>query len=87
MTREMATGPKFHKNQLVELSLYDVEGEVKNEFARRAMPYYDQAGVLVKCQRYIVADIPMLVYSVKSDDGIILKLPEDCLFEVRGNRV
>ncbi len=27
----------------------------------------------------------MLIYDVKFDDGVVLKLPEDCLFEVKGN--
>ncbi len=79
------SAPKFHRTQLVRLSLHNVDGELKNEFARRAEPYFGQTGVLVRCQRYMVAGVPMLVYEVKFDDGTVLKLPEDCLFEVKGN--
>ncbi len=76
--------PKFHRKQLVRLSLHNIEGELKNEFARRAELYFGQSGVLVRCQRYMVAGVPMLIYSVKFDDGEVLKLPEDCLFEIKG---
>ncbi len=82
-----APAPNFHRKQLVRLSLHNVDGELKNEFARRAEPYFGQTGVLVKCQRYRVAGVPMLVYSVKFDDGMVLKLPEECLFEIMDSRI
>lgn len=87
MPGEKALAPRFHYHQPVRLALNNVEGEVKNEFARRAMPYFAQVGVLVRCQRYTVAGVPMLVYSVKFDDGKVVKLPEDCLFEIRGDYI
>ncbi len=40
--------------------------------------------MLVRFRLYTVAGVPVLIYTVKFDDGKVLKLPEDCLYEHKG---
>lgn len=84
MTREAPPKPRFHSKQLVHLLLHNVGGQLRNEFARMALPYTAQVEVLIRCQRYRVSGVPLLIYSVKFEDGKVLKLPEDCLYEHKG---
>lgn len=38
-------------------------------------------GELVRCQRYQIGGVPLLIYSVKMEDGTILRFTEECLSE------
>ncbi len=79
--------PKFHKGQLVQIGTRNEKGEFLNEWARRAEPYSAKLGDLVRCQRYLIGGVPLLIYSVKMEDGTILKVTEDCLSAWNSNYI
>lgn len=65
--------PKYHKGQVVYVSLLSQQGLPKNDFAK--------SGVLVSCQWYPSRN--RLVYSVKMDDNALMPITEDCLVPVK----
>jgi hypothetical protein len=83
MATEAVGTPKLHKGQVVMVSCFNERGQVRNEFARKALPHYAKVGVLVSCRRD--ATRSLLVYGVKMDYGSMLQLTEDCMVPVKGS--
>lgn len=72
----------FAKNQVVRISPYDHLGKVKNDLARKALPYYSQVARVVESQVREVRHKTVSVYKVRVDDGTLLELTEDSLIPV-----
>ena len=75
--------PKFTNKQVVRISLHDTKGKPKNEFARKALPYFAQIAVVLSVAMYEKSGKVILVYKVRVEDGTVLKLTEDCLIAVK----
>jgi hypothetical protein len=84
MAREPSGTPKFTKNQVVKISLYDQEGRFKNDLAKRCIAYAAKPGVVGSWGFYFLNGATALVYHVRMDDGKVLLLTEDCLMPVKG---
>ncbi len=72
---------------LVRIETRNEQGEFFDEWARRAEPYFAKLGDLVRCQKYLIGRVPLPIYSVKKEDGTILKVTENCLSEWRSNYI
>jgi hypothetical protein len=81
MSDEVLT-PKFSKKQVIRISLYNDKGKIKNELARKALPYYAQVAEIMSVNLYEQSGKPSLVYRVKMDDGTLVNLTEDCLMPI-----
>jgi|WetSurMetagenome_2_1015567.scaffolds.fasta_scaffold41910_4 hypothetical protein len=81
MTDEILA-PKFVRKQVVRLSLFDNKGKPKNDFARKALPYYAQVADILSIIPHEKSGKVILVYKVKLEDGVVLQLTEDCLIPV-----
>jgi hypothetical protein len=73
---------QFDINQVVRISPYDKKGRVKNNLARKAIPYFSQVAEVLNYDLYEMGSKVVIVYFVKVDDGTILQLTEDCLMTV-----
>jgi hypothetical protein len=69
--------PRFKQRQLVRISLHDHKGKVKNELARRALPYYAQVAEVLSVSIYEKGKNAVLVYRVNVEDGTIIEVTED----------
>ena len=74
---------QFTKKQVVRISLYDHKGKVRNELAKKALPYFAQVAEVVNCDLYEMGSKVVVVYWVEVEDGTILQLTENCLIAVK----
>lgn len=73
---------QFVINQVVRISPYDNKGRVKNNLARKAIPYFSRVAEVLNYDLYEMGSKVVIVYFVRADDGTILQLTEDCLMTV-----
>ena len=78
--------PKFNKHQIVRIAPYNEKGKPKNDFARSALPYFSQTAEVLSVNLYEKSDKALLIYRVKTEDGTVLPLTEDCLMAVHDAR-
>jgi hypothetical protein len=78
--------PKFKKQQIIRIAPYNEKGKPKNDFARTALPYFSQTAEVLSVNLYEKSDKALLVYRVKTEDGTVLPLTEDCLMTVNDGR-
>ncbi len=82
MLKERPTVPKFTKGKLVTVSLYGQDGQVKNDLAKKCLPYSEKSGTVSSWGFYFLGSGTRLVYHVRMSDGRVLLLTEDCLIPV-----
>ena len=85
MAHGLAATAKFTKNQVVMISLYDEDGEVINDLAKKCIRYLARTGVVGSWGIYLLNGVSRLVYHVRMDDGKVLLVTEDCLMPVKGS--
>ena len=83
MVKGPAGAPKFTKNQVVTVSLYDQQGRFRNDLAKKCIAYSTKPGVVGSWGFYFFSGSTALVYHVRMDDGKVLLLTEDCLVPVK----
>ena len=85
MAHGLAATAKFTKNEVVMISLYDEEGKVINDLAKKCIRYLAKTGVVGSWGIYLLNGVSRLVYHVRMDDGKVLLVTEDCLMPVKGS--
>jgi hypothetical protein len=83
---DVVINPKYNKKDLIRISPFDQNGRPKNEFARKAIPYVSQVAEILSVNLYEKAHKPILVYRVKTEEGSVVLLTEDCLMAVKNER-
>ena len=78
MTIQLTGNPKFGKHEVVKVSLYD-SGRLKDDLARKAIPYDGQVGAVIGRRYYSILGRTGFVFNVKMNDGNLIRLSEDCL--------
>jgi hypothetical protein len=74
--------PKFAKNEVVRISLYNAKGKFKNELAQKARRYFADIALVMGCSIFEKSGRPVLVYRVKAEDETTVELTEDCLMPI-----